>query len=153
MQPAAYQVSKTFTHELGLSCAFRQANANSHCRFLHGYALEVQLVFEATTLDVRHWVLDFGGLREVREYLLDTFDHKLLVAQDDPALPWVWDGWTAGYLDVVVVPATGCEAFATQIAHWVHDWLQTTATAKSSTCRLVSVEVREHGGNGAKVLV
>ena len=35
-----YISTKTFGHESGLSCAFRQPNAtHSHCSLIHGYAL------------------------------------------------------------------------------------------------------------------
>jgi 6-pyruvoyltetrahydropterin/6-carboxytetrahydropterin synthase len=79
-----YQVTKTYGHELGLSCVFRQHRANSHCKQLHGYALAFDIVFETETLDARNWVIDFGSLKEVKEWLVDMFDHTLLVASDDP---------------------------------------------------------------------
>ena len=79
-----YKSTKTFGHELGLSSAFRQWKAQSHCRFVHGYALAVKFEFEAEELDVRNWVVDFGSLKSLRKMLEDTFDHKLLVAEDDP---------------------------------------------------------------------
>ena len=34
-----YRSSKTYGHEIGLSAAFRQWRAQSHCRLIHGYAL------------------------------------------------------------------------------------------------------------------
>jgi len=79
-----YLSTKTFGHELGLSAAFRQWKADSHCRFLHGYALAVKFTFAAEELDVRNWVVDFGGLKGLKQILEDTFDHKTLVASDDP---------------------------------------------------------------------
>ena len=41
-----WQVTKTYGHDLGLSCCFRQWGASSHCRFLHGYALSFSFTFE-----------------------------------------------------------------------------------------------------------
>ena len=32
--------SKKYGHDRGLSTAFRQWRADSHCRFMHGYSLE-----------------------------------------------------------------------------------------------------------------
>ena len=74
-----YKSTKTYGHELGLSCCFRQWRAESHCRLLHGYALSIRLVFEAEELDVRNWVVDFGSLKSLKQMFVDTFDHKLLV--------------------------------------------------------------------------
>lgn len=48
-----YKSTKLYGHEIGLSAAFRQWRAESHCRFLHGYALAVRFEFEADELDVR----------------------------------------------------------------------------------------------------
>lgn len=81
-----FRSTKTYGHDIGLSCCFRQWRSASHCRFLHGYALAVHLEFEADDLDARSWVMDFGSLKPVRQWLVQTFDHKTLVAADDPLL-------------------------------------------------------------------
>ena len=55
--------TKTYGHETGLSCAFRQPNAtHSHCSLLHGYALSFKFVFGAQELDNKNWAVDFGDL-------------------------------------------------------------------------------------------
>lgn len=147
----AYRSTKTFGHELGLSACFRQWRAESHCRLLHGYALAVKFVFEAYDLDVRNWVVDFGSLKTLKNWLELTFDHTLLVAEDDPALPVLRAlGDHAGghaLARIVIVPATGCEAFAKMIFECTQVWLKDNGY--SPRCRVVSVEVREHGANSA----
>ena len=40
--------------------------------------------FESDDLDVRNWVMDFGGLKPLKQLLEDWFDHTLLLALDDP---------------------------------------------------------------------
>lgn len=142
-----YRSTKTFGHDLGLSAAFRQWRAShSHCRYLHGYALAVTLTFEADDLDARHWVVDFGGLKAVKRWLEDTFDHKTLVAKDDPAIEAFRALHTAGLIDLVEVEAVGCEQFAAMIARHVSAWLEGVC---GDRVRLVGVEVREHGANSA----
>ncbi len=84
---AIWRSTKTYGHEEGLSCCFRQWRAtHSHCRLLHGYALAFSLTFATDTLDARNWCFDFGGLKPVRAWLHEMFDHTLLVAHDDPDL-------------------------------------------------------------------
>lgn len=141
-----YRVTKTFGHELGLSTAFRQWRADSHCCFVHGYALAFVLVFEAADLDVRNWVLDFGGFKGLKEMLAANFDHKLLVAEDDPQRALLEQLGEAGVADVLVVPAVGCEMFARVVYENVSRWLY---RAYGDAVRLVSVEAREHGANSA----
>ena len=77
---AKYYSKKKYGHERGLSAAFRQWGAESHCRFIHGYSLEFEFVFGAHELDENNWVVDFGGLKELELWLRQNFDHKTLVA-------------------------------------------------------------------------
>ena len=142
-----FKSTKTYGHEIGLSACFRQWRADSHCRYLHGYALAVRFEFEADELDVRNWVVDFGSLKSLKGMLEDTFDHKLLVAEDDPMKDELCALAGLGVADVVVVPATGCERFAELIFQCAEVWLKDNGY--SPRCRLVSVEVREHGANSA----
>jgi len=139
--------TKTFGHDLGISCAFRQWKAESHCRFVHGYALAFEFCFSAEELDVRNWVVDFGGLKGLKAILEDTFDHKLVVAEDDPHLEYFKQGHKLGVLDLVVIPAGGCEKFAEMVYEVTEQWLKDAGFAPR--CHLVSVQVREHGANSA----
>ena len=81
-----YKVVKTFGHNEGLSCCFRQWRAESHCNLLHGYALSIELEFETRILDDRNWVVDFGDFKLIKEFLHKWFDHTTLIAKDDPHL-------------------------------------------------------------------
>lgn len=159
----ALMSTKTFGHELGFSCAFRQWRAESHCRFIHGYALGFKFVFAAQEVDRCGWVVDFGGLKELKQILADTFDHKLLVAQDDPwrevllmlgvrsdetpVFEYTHRSVATPCVDIVIVPATGCEAFARMVYDVTEQWLKDAGF--SPRCWLVSVEVMEHGANSA----
>lgn len=142
-----FQSTKTYGHTIGLSAAFRQWRAESHCNKIHGYALAIRFVFEAEELDVRNWVVDFGSLKALKGLLEDTFDHKLLVAEDDPRLEEFKRLQDLGMADVVIVPATGCERFAEMIFDVTSQWLKDAGY--SPRCRLVEVEVSEHGANSA----
>lgn len=142
-----FRSTKTYGHDIGLSAAFRQWRAESHCHLIHGYALAIRLEFEAEELDVRNWVVDFGSLKSLKGMLEDTFDHTLLVAEDDPELEWFREAERRGIANVVVVPATGCERFAELIFECTEQWLVDNGYAPR--CRIVSVEVSEHGANSA----
>ena len=143
-----YQSTKTFGHDLGISCAFRQWRAtHSHCSKIHGYALSVTMVFEANTLDDRNWVMDFGGFKQIKQEIMDTFDHKLVVAADDPMLDEFKNLHKLGVADVVILPKVGCEAFAQFISQAMVEPM--IKEGFSDRVKLVSVEVREHGANSA----
>ena len=142
-----YQSTKQFGHDLGLSCCFRQWRAESHCNQLHGYAIAIRLVFEAEELDVRNWVVDFGSLKSLNQMFVDTFDHKLLVAEDDPDKDEICALAGMGIADVIVVPAVGCEKFAEYVFGATEVWLQ--SNGYTPRVKLISAEVREHGANSA----
>lgn len=114
---------------------------------LHGYALAVTLEFCAETLDSNKWVLDFGGMKPIKEYLVLMFDHKLLVAVDDPGLVYFL-ALDPEVADIMIVDSVGCEAFSKMIFDWVEAWLLSTGHAPR--VQLCSVEVHEHGANSAK---
>jgi 6-pyruvoyltetrahydropterin/6-carboxytetrahydropterin synthase len=142
-----YYSTKTYGHDIGLSACFRQHKAQSHCRHLHGYALAVHVEFRASELDVRNWVVDFGSLKSFKGMLENTFDHKLLVAEDDP---WKDELCAlSGYdvANIVIVQATGCEAFAKLIFEYTQLWLKDNGYAQR--VQVSKVEVREHGANSA----
>lgn len=139
--------TKTYGHEVGLSACFRQWRAESHCSKLHGYALAFRFEFEAQELDQNNWVIDFGALKTLKGRLEDLFDHRLLVARDDPDLERLKYLGRCEIADVVVVDAVGCEAFA-KLGYdlawtWLHD------NGHTPRVRLRSVEVKEHGANSA----
>lgn len=142
-----YRSTKTYGHEVGLSCAFRQWRADSHCRHIHGYALAIRLEFEADELDARNWVVDFGSLKGFKSWLEATFDHRLLVAEDDPEKDYLCSLTGLDLANVVVVERTGCEAFAQLIFECAETWLKDNGY--KPRVKMHSVEVREHGANSA----
>lgn len=142
-----YRSTKTYGHERGFSCAFRQWKAESHCRLLHGYALGFKFIFETEELDVRNWAVDFGSLSSLKGILEDTFDHTTIIAEDDPLLAQFKSMESLGACRLVVLPAGGCERFAEYVYEVAEQWLKDAGYAPR--VRLVSVEVSEHGSNSA----
>ena len=138
--------TKKYGHERGLSAAFRQWRADSHCRFMHGYSLEFEFVFGANELDENNWVVDFGGLKLLETWLRRNFDHKTLVAFDDRQLSIFEEMHESEVIDIVTVEATGCEMFAKMAMEYSTELIQKIF---GDRCWVDSVTVREHGANSA----
>ena len=85
MRQFKYLSTKTYGHEEGLSCMFRQPLAShSHCSLLHGYALSFSFKFGCDHLDDKNWVVDFGDLKEIMMEELDAkFDHNSVFYEND----------------------------------------------------------------------
>ena len=130
--------------ELG-SCAFRQPNAKSHCRFLHGYRLTAKFWFECTTLDDNNWVVDFGGLKPLKERLQKQFDDTTCIAGDDPNLLLFQKLDAAGACDLRVMPnGTGIERIAEYCYKLASEFI---SYSTNDRCWVRKVEVWEHAGN------
>jgi len=143
-----YRSIKTYGTDLGLSCCFRQWRAeHSHCSLLHGYSIGVRLTFEADILDKNNWAYDFGNCKWIKDFLVDTFDHKTIVAEDDPKKLLFKDLEMAGVLKLTILPSTGCEKFAEYIYEYVSAHL-----LSSDRVQLISCEVFEHGANSGVML-
>lgn len=138
-----HESTKTFGHDMGLSACFRQHRALSHCSQLHGYALSFTFRFGAEELDANNWVMDFGGLKKLKAWLVEMFDHTLVVAEDDPQLDYLASLQGMGLARVVVLPSVGCEAFARMA------FMQAQMMYENSRIKMLSCEVREHGANSA----
>lgn len=142
-----YYSTKTYGHERGLSCAFRQPLAtHSHCSLIHGYSLAFSFKFASNTLDDKNWVVDFGGLKALKDWLEENFDHTLAVAKDDPEMKTFLQLEEQGLARVVVMNGVGCEKFA-EHAFYFADKLVKQMT--NNRCWAVSCEVKEHGANSA----
>ena len=86
VQTSNYKYESTKIIPLG-SCAFRQPYAQSHCKFIHGYRLQAKFWFGCNELDANNWVVDFGGLKGLKQDLEGMFDHTTVVWIKDPELP------------------------------------------------------------------
>ena len=147
-----HQSTKLFD---GFSTVFRQWRAEgTHCRFLHGYDVEMKVWFEGE-LDERNWVWDFGGMKRAKgtidgmspkawiDYMLD---HTVVVAEDDPAMPDFRKLEHDGIIQLRVVPAVGAERFAEYFYHKLNDFVQKETEGR---VKVVRVEIMENHKNSA----
>ena len=156
--------TKTYGNDRGLSCCFRQWRAtHSHCSTIHGYAIGIKLIFGCDSLDDKNWVMDFGGLKDFKQWADYMFDHTLVVAEDDPMLPFFKDmanqvnvGSTnpesgvpyerGAICDLRIVEGVGCEMFAKMC---YDKMVEILCSKGNSRVYVKSVEVFEHAGNSA----
>ena len=142
-----YRSTKTYGHNIGLSAVFRQPHADhSHCRFLHGYSLAFKFTFTASELDHRNWVQDFGGLKELKQWLEEQFDHKVVIDSEDPHMEDFYDLEKKGLAEITVMDGVGAEKFAEHAWRFADELVQRQTDGRVS-CE--SCECSEHGANSA----
>ena len=147
-----FQSTKLFD---GYSTCFRQWKAeDTHCKFLHGYAVSFRVWFEGE-LDYRNWVWDFGGMKRAKgnisgmspkayfDYLLD---HTTIVANDDPYLENFKKMDDDGIIQLRILESTGCERFAEFLYNTINNFLHAETEGR---VKAVKVEVYEHERNSA----
>ena len=147
-----FQSTKLFD---GYSTCFRQWKAeDTHCKFLHGYAVSFRVWFEGE-LDYRNWVWDFGGMKRAnttidgmnpKMWMDYMFDHTTLVAEDDPFLEDFKKMDIEGIIQMRIIPATGAERFAEYIFNKLNHFVETETEGR---VKVSQVEFMEHNKNTA----
>ncbi len=151
MEPRTYKYVSTKEYHNAFPCAYRQWRADSHCNLIHGYAFSMKFYFGTDNLDVRNWVADYGGLKELKKELENQFDHTLLVAIDDPELPFYREMEKRKLAKLTILPKLGCEGLADTLYKFVNGVYIPDFWGPSEAERLwcFRVEVRETLANMA----
>ena len=147
-----FQSTKLFD---GFSTVFRQWQAtDTHCKFLHGYAIEFKVTFEGE-LDYRNWVWDFGGMKRsktkidgmsAKEWMDYMFDHTVVIAKDDPEALMFQSLSDLGVIQLREVKATGAEKFAEYVFNKLNKFVQLETDGR---VKISSVEFMENNNNSA----
>ncbi len=130
----------------GFPCTHRQWKAESHCRFIHGYSRQFKFEFAARDLTKEGWVVDFGGLKDVKAWLDDMFDHTFLANQDDPYLEKFRQLDEDGVIQLRILPNVGMEGTAKYVFEKVDEMIRKSTGDRAW---VHSLEVRENEKNSA----
>jgi 6-pyruvoyltetrahydropterin/6-carboxytetrahydropterin synthase len=81
-----YRVSR----EVFFCYGHRLLNYSGKCRHLHGHNGRAVITLEAPRLDAQGMVMDFSRIKQVvNQWIDDTLDHRMLLHEDDPVLPFL----------------------------------------------------------------
>jgi 6-pyruvoyltetrahydropterin/6-carboxytetrahydropterin synthase len=138
-----FKSTKRFT---GFPCTHRQWKADSHCRFVHGYSREFYFEFECNQLTQEQWVVDFGGLKEVKNWLEHMFDHTFLASVDDPYLETFKKLDQEGVIQLRILPNAGMEGTAKYVYEQMNPLVKKITNGRAW---ITLVEVRENEKNSA----
>jgi 6-pyruvoyltetrahydropterin/6-carboxytetrahydropterin synthase len=80
------------TREIQFCYGHRLLNYEGKCRHLHGHNGRAVITIEAPELDHLGMVLDFARIKHVVSSWIDeTLDHRMLLHEKDPVLPYLRD--------------------------------------------------------------
>ena len=144
---AKHYSTKHYGHNIGLSAVFRQPNADhSHCHLLHGYSLAFTFTFGCDHLDNKNWAVDFGGLKPLKAWLEDMFDHKLCLDINDPHVDKFRELQELDLAELRFFDGVGAEKFAEHAFKFADKLIREQT---DNRCYVVKVECAEHGANSA----
>jgi 6-pyruvoyltetrahydropterin/6-carboxytetrahydropterin synthase len=145
MTPVTYRYVSTKEYIDEFPVAYKQWRADTNCNRNHGYSLGFKFYFGADQLDARGWVVDYGGLKELKAELKRQFDHTTLIAHDDPDLPKYQEMQNQGILTLTVLDHLGCEKIADQLYRYVNGVYIPDCFGQAEAERIwcFKVEVRE----------
>jgi 6-pyruvoyltetrahydropterin/6-carboxytetrahydropterin synthase len=108
--------------------------------------LQFKFTFGCAKLDNKNWAVDFGGLKQVKAWLEDSFDHKLCIDKDDPMKDDLLLLESKGLAEVRQFDGVGAEKFAEHAFNFADKLIR---EATDDRCWVESVECAEHGANSA----
>lgn len=144
MKEAHFVSTKRF---VGFPCTHRQWRSNeSHCRFVHGYSREFYLEFACEKFTHEGWVVDFGGLKDVKKWLDYMFDHTFLASSDDPYLEKFKQMDKDGIVQLRTFDNIGMEGTAKYVFEHIDKMIRDESDNRAW---LQKIEVRENEKNSA----
>lgn len=92
-----------------------------HCASVHGYDREVEFTF-AGAPDAHGWIVPFGDLKPIKQFLEYYFDHVTVLPADDPRLADIPDEMTDhdGLLSTLRVLPSGVSMEMSSLFIWEH---------------------------------
>jgi len=126
--------------------AHRQPTHPGHCALIHGHDWRFEASISSPVLDVHGFVIDFGNFRPIKEWLIEYFDHTLLLDRNDPMLKQFQNFLGDNNLaKIKVLDSVAAEGIAKMFFHKLEAWLAQV----SPRAKLVSVTVHEDWKNSA----
>ena len=126
--------------------AHRQHLHDGHCSFVHGHNWDISITFACSKTDENGFVVDFGKLGFLKDWISEHLDHACVFSASDAAAEKLVaacpGAWKAYY-----VPECSCEGIA---AHLFDIFDSLVRGHTNSRAWVVAVEVSEDSKNAAK---
>jgi 6-pyruvoyltetrahydropterin/6-carboxytetrahydropterin synthase len=142
--PSLFRSTKSFYN---FPCAHRQFKHSGNCSLIHGYSRSFHFVFGCYQLSKEGFVVDYGDLKELKNFLEYMYDHTLLLDEDDPFLEQFKELEKQGVCRVRVQPmGPGMEATAKFVCDYADKLLREKTKGRAW---VESVEARENDKNSS----
>ena len=135
--------SKTYSD---IPLSHRQPRHPGRCSRIHGHSWAITLTFGANEPDEHGFIVDFGELRYLADWIDEHLDHATVVSSDDPRLEELQALADSGLLKLTLMDNASCEGIARHLFEIFDPMVRENTGGRS---RLVSVELCEDSRNSA----
>lgn len=133
--------SKTYSE---VPFAHRQWRHEGHCSRIHGHNWSIEVVFQCESLDENGFVVDFGNLKFLRDWIDENLDHACLLSEDDPEMDRFEQMQNDNLIQITTVNNASCEGIAKHIFDVFDEMIRSKTSQRAWVCR---IELYEDSNN------
>ena len=123
----------------------RQPLHRGRCSRLHGHSWAITLTFEAKEMDDNGFVIDFGDLHFLRDWIDANLDHATALKEDDPMRTSARNLRNRGP-KILWVQSASCEGIAQFLYHTFQPMIEQKTNGR---VRIQSLHLEEDSKNSA----
>ncbi len=90
----------------------RQPNHLGRCSRLHGHSWSITITFESKELDSNGFVVDFGELHYIGDWIDQHLDHGTIICKNDPRIEDIRELAQSGLMKILEINQASCEGIA-----------------------------------------
>ena len=135
--------SKTYSD---IPLGHRQPLHKGRCAFIHGHNWEIKITFEANEVDENGFVVDFGELHYLADWIDENLDHACAFSASDPQRAKIEELVELNLVKPLWIDNVSCEGLA---KHLFETFAPMVASQTSCRASLVSIELHEDSRNSA----
>ena len=125
--------------------AHRQHTHDGHCAFIHGHNWSIELTFACNKTDANGFVVDFGKLRYIKNWIIENLDHACLFSENDSEARQMLAN-SGNLFKPYILPNCSCEGIAKHL-HEIFDRMVRTET--NNRAWITKIEIIEDTKNSA----
>ncbi len=125
--------------------AHRQHTHDGHCAFIHGHNWSITLTFACHETDENGFVIDFGKLKYIKNWIDEHLDHACLFNQEDSDAQKALKDH-GNLFKIYTLPNNSCEGIAEHL-HGIFDDM--VRSEMNERVWITEVEITEDSKNSA----
>jgi 6-pyruvoyltetrahydropterin/6-carboxytetrahydropterin synthase len=130
---------------INIPFAHRQHRHKGNCSFIHGHNWDIGITFGCSQLDENGFVIDFGSLDYINEWIEKNLDHACLFNNDDPHAQQIINA-IPGIFKPYLLKDCSCEGLAQHLWEKFNQLVQKHSNNRVS---VLCIEIYENAKNSA----